>query len=229
MPRPGRSSRARCRRSARRTSRPRPRRRGCPGPARARSRSMFRQYMPIQAVPSACSRWPPVGSGAERSNTPMLSRPRKPPWKTFRPSASLRLTHQVKLSSSLWKTRSRNRRSRCPRDAPLDLVDAPGGPRVHRRVHVAERPLVGRELAVGVHVPLAQEEDELLLREAGSISANGMHVERQVPGGVPGVLPLVGHRDDVAVVEVRPLGWLRPAEALRRRRPGRPGRRGASG
>ena len=28
------------------------------------------------------------------------------------PSASLRLTHQVKLSSSLWKTRSRNARSR---------------------------------------------------------------------------------------------------------------------
>ena len=33
----------------------------------------------IHAVPSACSRWPPVGSGALRSNTPMLSRPRKPP------------------------------------------------------------------------------------------------------------------------------------------------------
>src|SRR2546430_12660833 len=45
--------------------------------------SMFRQYMPIHEVPSDCSMWPPVGRGAERSNTPMLSRPRKPPWKTF--------------------------------------------------------------------------------------------------------------------------------------------------
>ena len=36
--------------------------------------SMLRQYMPIQAVPSACSIWPPVGNGALRSNTPILSR-----------------------------------------------------------------------------------------------------------------------------------------------------------
>ena len=93
--------------------------------------SMFRQNMPIQLVPSLCSMWPPVGSGALRSNTPMLSSPRKPPWKTFLPSASLRLTHQVKFSSSLWNTRSRKagrlcraasarscRRARPPRPAP---------------------------------------------------------------------------------------------------------------
>ena len=41
--------------------------------------SMLRQYMPIQLVPSDCSIWPPVGSGALRSKTPMLSSPRKPP------------------------------------------------------------------------------------------------------------------------------------------------------
>ena len=63
--------------------------------------SMFNAYIAIQLVPSDCLRCPPVGSGALRSKTPMLSRPRKPPWKTFMPSASLRLTHHVKLSSSL--------------------------------------------------------------------------------------------------------------------------------
>ena len=64
--------------------------------------------MPIQAVPSACSSRRPSGrSGWLRSKTPMLSRPRKPPWKALRPSGSLRLTHQVKFSSSLWKTSSR--------------------------------------------------------------------------------------------------------------------------
>ena len=68
--------------------------------------SMLRQYMAIQLVPSDCSIWPPVGSGALRSKTPMLSSPRNPPWKTLLPSASLRLTHQVKFSSSLWKTLS---------------------------------------------------------------------------------------------------------------------------
>src|SRR5215470_15452414 len=76
--------------------------------------SMFRQYMAIQEVPSDCSRWPPPGSGAERSNTPMLSSPRKPPWNTFLPSASLRFTHQVKFSSSFWKMRSRKARSALP-------------------------------------------------------------------------------------------------------------------
>ena len=41
--------------------------------------------------------------------------PRKPPSKTLLPSASLRLTHHVKFSSSLWKTRSRKARSPSPR------------------------------------------------------------------------------------------------------------------
>ena len=77
--------------------------------------SRFRQYIAIQPVPSACSMCPPVGSGALRSNTPMLSSPRNPPWKTLRPSLSLRFTHQVKFSSSLWKMRSRNARSPLPR------------------------------------------------------------------------------------------------------------------
>ena len=41
---------------------------------------------------------PPVGSGALRSKTPMLSSPRNPPAKTLRPAGSLRLTHQLKFS-----------------------------------------------------------------------------------------------------------------------------------
>ena len=98
-----------------------------------------------------------------------------------------------------------------------DLVDAPGGPGVHRRVHVAEGVLVGRELAVRVHVPLARQQDELLLGEARIDAREGDHVERQIPGGVPGVLPLVGHRDDVAVVEVPPLG-VAPRQPARGRR-----------
>ena len=44
----------------------------------------------------------------------MLSSPRKPPLKTLLPSASSRLSHHVKFTSSFWKTRSRNARSRLP-------------------------------------------------------------------------------------------------------------------
>src|SRR5436309_12913775 len=51
----------------------------------------------MQAVPSACSSTALPGSFIERSNTPMLSKPRNPPPKMCLPVASLRLTHQVKL------------------------------------------------------------------------------------------------------------------------------------
>ena len=75
---------------------------------------MFWQYSDIHAVPSAWSNVPPVGSGALRSNTPMLSRPRNPPWKMFRPSASLRFSHQSKFRLSLWNAFSRKARSPIP-------------------------------------------------------------------------------------------------------------------
>src|SRR6185503_14933423 len=44
----------------------------------------------------------------------MLSSPRKPPSNRFEPSASWRLTHHVKLTSSLSKIRLRNAVSRAP-------------------------------------------------------------------------------------------------------------------
>src|SRR4030095_11756726 len=70
--------------------------------------------MAIQLVPSDCSMSPPSGSIAPRSKTPILSRPRNPPSKMLLPPASLRLTHHVKLSRSLWKMDSRNWRSPLP-------------------------------------------------------------------------------------------------------------------
>ena len=78
---------------------------------------MFWLKRAIQAVPSACSRWPPVGSGALRSKMPMLSRPRKPPSNTFLPNRSLRFTHQVKFSKSLLKADRRKSTSVSPRRA----------------------------------------------------------------------------------------------------------------
>ena len=48
--------------------------------------SMSRQNIAIQLVPSDCSMKLPGPSGFERSKTPILSRPRKPPSKTFLPS-----------------------------------------------------------------------------------------------------------------------------------------------
>src|SRR5256886_15655827 len=78
---------------------------------------MFWLKRAIQAVPSACSRCPPVGSGALRSKTPMLSSPRKPPSNTFLPNRSFRFTHQVKLQSSFEKADLRKLTSASPERA----------------------------------------------------------------------------------------------------------------
>ena len=99
----------------------------------------------------------------------------------------------------------------------FDLIDAQRRPGVHGRVDVVERPLVGRQLSVGMHVPLAQEQHQLLLGEVGVDERQRDAVEGQVPGGVPGILPLVGHGDDVGVVELDPL-VVAALLAFRRRR-----------
>ncbi len=193
---------------------------------------MFWLNRAIQAVPSACSRWPPVGSGALRSKMPMLSRPRKPPSNTFLPNRSLRFTHQVKFSKSLLKADSEEIHVRLAAQGLLGAVEEQGRKGVDRRVHVAEVPLVGGHLAVGVQVEPLQHQLHLLLREVGIDDRKRQRVEGQVPGRVPGVLPLVRHRDDVLVDHVEPLrvperydsrnggGWsgAPPASCLHRRR-----------
>ena len=88
----------------------------------------------------------------------------------------------------------------------IDLEDPPGGPGVHRRIDVAQRPLIGGHLAVGVHIPLARQQDELLLSEVRIQIGERQTVKRQIPGGVPRIFPLVRHRDDVGIVEVAPVG-----------------------
>ena len=142
------------------------------------------------------------------------------------PLGSLRFTHQVKLSSSFWKTRSRKARSARAGDPAVDLVDAPGRPGVDGRVDVAEGPFVGGQLAVRVHVPLARQLRQLQLGELGIDQRQRDAVEGEVPRGVPRVLPLVRHRDDVRVVEVLP-AVVAPRLARFAAAAARPGRRPA--
>src|SRR6516165_8291827 len=78
---------------------------------------MFWANRETHAVPSACSRVPPVGSGALRSKTPMLSKPRNPPSHKLFPKRSFRFTHQLKFNISLAKDLSRHLRSLVPRKA----------------------------------------------------------------------------------------------------------------
>ena len=146
-----------------------------------------------------------MGSGALRSKTPMLSRPRKPPSNTFLPKRSLRLTHHVKFSSELVEDRLQE--VDVPLTAPglLAAIQEQARECVDRGVHVAEVPLVGGHLPVGVQVGAAKHQLHLLLGEIGVHDRQRQRVEGQVPGRIPGVLPLVGHRDDVLVQHVEPL------------------------
>ncbi len=77
---------------------------------------------------------------------------------------------------------------------------------VDGRVHIAEVPLVGRHLTAGVQVDILQHQFHLLLGEVGIDDGERQTVEGQVPGRVPGVLPLVRHGNDVLVQHVEPLG-----------------------
>ena len=88
----------------------------------------------------------------------------------------------------------------------VDFEDPQRGPRVYRRVDVVERPFVRGELTVGVHVPLAAEQDELPLREFGIDMRERHALKAQVPGGKPRVFPLVGHGKHAGRVEVTPSG-----------------------
>ena len=106
--------------SAPRTCWPHLRKPGPRAPAPEQSPAGSSVYIAIQLVPSDCSMKLPVGKrrscGRRRRCCPgPESRPRK----MLLPSTSLRLTHQVKLSSSLWKTLSRKMRSPRRRAASL--------------------------------------------------------------------------------------------------------------
>ena len=84
------------------------------------------------------------------------------------------------------------------------LIHAPRGPRMDGRVHVGEVELVGRHLAVGVEIPFAQQQGDLLLGVGGVYPRQRDGVESEVPRGEPRVFPFVRHGDDIAGEEVLP-------------------------
>ena len=134
----------------------------------------------------------------------MLSSPRNPPANTLRPSGSLRLTHQLKLSIKPWNARSRKRRSALP-SVRSTLNSEQRRPGVHRWIDVAEVPLVGGNLPARVDVQTAEHQQQLVLGEIEVHHRQRDGVKGKVPRRIPGVFPLVRHGDDVGVEHVKPL------------------------
>ena len=166
---------------------------------------MFSAYIAIQDVPSDWSIRPATGNFWLRSNTPILSSPRKPPWKTLRPSTSCRFTQPVKFIISLWNTRSRNSKSGAPRKRRIHAEHPPRRPGMHRRVDVAEGPLIRRQRPVRMHEPFMRQQQQLLLGKFRIDQRERHGLERQIPGCIPRILPGIRHRNDIAVVQVLPV------------------------
>ncbi len=103
----------------------------------------------------------------------------------------------------------------------FNLVYPPNCPGVYRRIYVSESPFVGWKLAVRMHIPFAKEQSELLLGEIGIDLGQWDAMKCKVPRRVPGIFPLVGHRDDVGVVKIAPFVIPALFSTLRGRRPGR--------
>ena len=87
----------------------------------------------------------------------------------------------------------------------LDLVGVNRRPGVDRGIHIAEIPLIGGDLAIGVHVAALQHAFQLVLAEVLIDHGQGRDMEGQIPGGVPGIFPFIGHRNDFRVVHVSPV------------------------
>ena len=92
---------------------------------------------------------------------------------------------------------------------------------MHWGIHISKLPFVGWDLPVGMHVPLAQHEHELLFGVVGVNHGQGYAVEAEVPGGVPGILPLIGHGEHVGVIDVLPVVVASVKTLARRCRAGR--------
>jgi hypothetical protein len=123
---------------------------------------MVRQYMPIQAVPSDCSRCPPVGSGAAIKHVDIVEA-QEPALEDVVPISVFAIHPPGEVEQELVKHALQEGAVGLAGDTLLDLVHPPGCPGMHRRVDIAEAPFIGGQLPVGMHVPLAQEQDELLL------------------------------------------------------------------
>src|SRR5712672_3964319 len=101
--------------------------------------------------------------------------------------------------------------------APLNFVNSKSRPRMYRRIYVPERPFVRWQLPVRVHIPLAQQQNELFLRKIRIDQRDGNRMKRQIPRRIPRILPFVRHRNNVVVVQVRPI-MVSPLQSLLRRR-----------
>mmetsp|Transcript_67586 Transcript_67586/g.156891 ORF Transcript_67586/g.156891 Transcript_67586/m.156891 type:complete len:234 (-) Transcript_67586:53-754(-) len=85
---------------------------------------------------------------------------------------------------------------------------------MHWRIDVTEVPLEGRQLTIGMHVPLPRHQEQLTLREGCIHQGKWNTVERQVPSRIPREFPFVWHGNDVLVQHMVPIAVADPSSLV---------------
>src|SRR5215472_10956555 len=88
----------------------------------------------------------------------------------------------------------------------VDFIDTPRSPSMHRRIDVSECPFIRGQLTIGVHKPVARQQQQLGFGEFRIDRCKGDGMKREVPGSIPWVLPLVRHYYYVGVIQMQPVG-----------------------
>ena len=96
-----------------------------------------------------------------------------------------------------------------PTQVPFYVVEEQCRPGVNWWINVAEVPFVCRNLPVGMGVKTAQHKQQLFFGEVEIDQRKRDGVKSQIPSRIPGILPLVGHGNNVTVKHVEPLGIAR--------------------
>ena len=172
----------------------------------------------IHAHPARAVRLLEVASGGQGRRTVKdtdVIEPEKPALKDIRAVGIFAVHPPGEVQQQLMKHSFQESAIGDAAHAPLDFVDAPSGPRVHRWIHIAKGPFISGQLPVRVHVPFAQQQDKLFFCEIRVNQRQWNAVKRQVPCRVPWILPLVWHGDDVLIIKVRPF-LVAAVPALRR-------------
>src|SRR6266851_3572360 len=108
--------------------------------------SRFRQYIAIQPVPSACSMWPPVGRGSAAVEDADVVQAQKSALENVAAFAVLAVDPPGEVEHQLVEDPLKKCAITHAAALLFDLVNAQRRPGMHRRIDIAERPLVRGKL-----------------------------------------------------------------------------------
>src|SRR5262245_32951498 len=124
---------------------------------------MFCAKSAIHAVPSACSRWPPVGKGALPVEHADVVEAEEPALEHVLAEPVLAIHPPGEVQRELVEGRLEEVEVGLASQRPLGTVQEQRGPGMDRWVYIAEVPLVGRQLAARVQVESLEHQLHLML------------------------------------------------------------------